>query len=74
MKYQNFAVIFVIIMLPLSMVLSYYIQAQSETLNLETQYLNKLNDSTYDAIDAYQMNYLNNKRVTGYSVKDYVLS
>lgn len=74
MKYQNFAVIFVIIMLPLSMVLSYYIQAQSETLNLETQYLNKLNDSTYDAIAAYQMNSLNTQRVTGESVKDYVLA
>lgn len=74
MKYQNFAIIFVIIMLPLSMVLSYYIQAQSETLNLETQYLNKLNDSTYDAIAAYQMNSLNTQRVTGESVKDYVLA
>lgn len=74
MKYQNFAIIFVIILLPLSMVLSYYIQLQAETITLQSKYQNKLNDSTYDAIAAYQMNSLNTQRVTGESVKSYVLA
>ena len=65
MKYQNFAVIFVIIVLPLSMVLSYYIQNQTDTLVLQTTYQTKLNDSTYDAIAAYQINSLNTQRVAG---------
>ena len=74
MKYQNFAIIFVIILLPISMVLSYYIQTQSDTLTLQTNYQTKLNDSTYDAIAAYQMNSLNTQRISGESVKSYVLA
>lgn len=74
MKYQNFAIIFVIIVLPLSMVLSYYIQNQTDTLILQTTYQTKLNDSTYDAISAYQINSLNTQRTTGESIKSYVLA
>ena len=74
MKYQNFAIIFVIIVLPLSMVLSYYIQNQTDTLVLQTTYQTKLNDSTYDAIAAYQINSLNTQRVAGESIKSYVLA
>lgn len=69
MKYQNFAVIFVLILLPISIVLSNYIKTQSDTLALETNYQTKLADSTYDAIAAYQMNSLNTQSVTGESVK-----
>ena len=74
MKYQNFAIIFVLILLPISIVLSYYIQTQTDTLVLQTTYQTKLNDSTYDAIAAYQMNSLNTQRVSGESVKSYVLA
>lgn len=74
MKYQNFAIIFVIIVLPISIVLSMYIQNQTDTLTLQTRYQSKLNDATYDAISAYQMNSLNTQRVTGESVKSYVLA
>lgn len=74
MKYQNFAIIFVVILLPISMVLSYYIQNQTDTLVLQTTYRTKLNDSTYDAIAAYQMNTLNTQRISGESVKSYVLA
>lgn len=74
MKYQNFAIIFVIILLPISMVLSYYIQTQTDTLTLQTSYQTKLNDSTYDAIAAYQINSLNTQRISGESVKSYVLA
>lgn len=74
MKYQNFAIIFVLIVIPLSVVLSYYIQNQTDTLVLQTTYQTKLNDSTYDAIAAYQINSLNTQRVTGESTKSYVLA
>lgn len=74
MKYQNFAVIFVLILLPISIVLSNYIKTQTDTLALETNYQTKLADSTYDAIAAYQMNSLNTQSVTGESVKSYVLA
>ena len=74
MKYQHFAIIFVIIILPISFVLSYYIKNQTDTLTLETQYQSKLNDSTYDAISAYQINSLNTQKVSGESVKSYVLA
>ena len=74
MKYQNFAIIFVLILLPISIVLSYYIQTQTDTLVLQTTYQTKLNDSTYDAIAAYQMNSMNTQRVSGESVKSYVLA
>ena len=65
MKYQNFAIIFVLLILPISIVLSYYIQTQTDTLVLQTTYQTKLNDSTYDAIAAYQMNSLNTQKVSG---------
>lgn len=74
MKYETISVIFVLIMLPISIVLSYYIQTQTDTLVLETTYQTKLNDSTYDAIAAYQMNSLNTQQVSGESVKSYVLA
>ncbi len=74
MKYQNFAVIFVIIILPISIVLSFYIQKQTDTIKLESEYQTKLNDSTYDAIASFQINSLNTSRVTGESVKSYVLA
>lgn len=74
MKYQNFAIIFVLLILPISIVLSYYIQTQTDTLVLQTTYQTKLNDSTYDAIAAYQMNSLNTQKVSGESVKSYVLA
>ena len=72
MKYQGLSVIFVLIMLPISIVLSYYIQLQTDTLTLQTSYQTKLNDSTYDAIAAYQLNSLNTQRVRGESIKSYV--
>ncbi|MGN1329900.1 MAG: hypothetical protein ACI4VN_00990 [Clostridia bacterium] len=74
MKYQNFAIIFVLILLPISIVLSNYIKTQTDTLTLETKYQTKLADSTYDAVAAYQMNSLNTQSVTGESVKSYVLA
>lgn len=72
MKYQNFAIVFVLIVLPLSLVLSYYIQNKTDTMVLQTTYQTKLDDSTYDAVAAYQINSLNTQRMKGESVQSYV--
>ena len=59
MRLQNLAVIFIIIILPISMILSSYIQSRIETLNLQIAYDQKLYDSTYDAVIAFQKNTVN---------------
>lgn len=64
MKLQHLAIIFVIIMLPISMVISSYIQTQIDTISLQSQYSTKLQTATYDAIKALQLNTLNNKYST----------
>ena len=48
MKIQNLAVIFIIIVLPISMVITVYIQNQIETLELQVSYDFKVNSSTSD--------------------------
>lgn len=60
MKIQTLAVIFVIIMLPISLVLSVYTQNQMTTLNLQSKYDSRLIDSTYEAIKTFQINTLAN--------------
>ena len=64
MKIQYLAIIFVIIMLPVSIVVSSYIQAQIDTISLQTEYDNKLITATYDAIRSFQLNTINNKYST----------
>ena len=64
MKLQHLAIIFVIIMLPISMVITYYIQTQIDTITLQTQYNSKLQTATHDAIKAFQLNTINNKYST----------
>lgn len=59
MKLQNLAIIFIIIILPIALVLSSYIETRIETLSLQSNYDSKLNDATYDALKAYQLNSLN---------------
>lgn len=59
MKIQNMAVIFVIIILPISMILSAYTRNQVETLSLQNSYDTKLNNATYDALKAFQLNTIN---------------
>ena len=56
MKIQSLAVIFIIIILPISVVMASYTQNRVETLRLQTSYDSKLNDSTHDALKAYQLN------------------
>ncbi len=60
MKVQYLAVVFIIIMLPISLVYSEYISAQLETVSLQISYDTKLDNATYDAIKAFQINTINN--------------
>ena len=60
MKLQSLAIIFIIIIMPISMVLSEYIGNKIETETRELAYNTKLLNSTYDAIKAYQLNTVNN--------------
>ncbi|MCI8637382.1 MAG: hypothetical protein HFJ36_06110 [Clostridia bacterium] len=60
MKIQNLAIIFIVIMLPISMVLTSFVQNQVETLHNQISYDTKLNRATYDALKAFQLNTINN--------------
>ena len=60
MKLQGLAVIFAIIILPISIILGIYIQGQVETLQMQISYDTKLNNATYDALKAFQLNTINN--------------
>ena len=60
MRIQNLAVIFVIIILPITLVLQAYIRNLTNVTNIEARYNEILMGSTYDAVRAYQMNTINN--------------
>ena len=59
MKIQSLAIMFIIIILPISMVLASYTQSRVTTISLQSKYDSKLKDATYDALKAYQLNSLN---------------
>ena len=59
MKFQYLAVIFVIIIMPIALVMNFYTQAQIDVINKQTTYMAKLNDATYDAVKAFQLNTTN---------------
>ena len=61
MKIQELAIIFIIIILPISIVLATFTQYQIQTINTQTLYDNKLSAATYDAIRAFQINTSENK-------------
>lgn len=56
MKIQELAIIFIIIILPISLLLSEYTQFQIQTIQTQTEYDTKLTSATYDAIKAFQLN------------------
>lgn len=58
MKIQSLAVIFIIIILPISLILTSYVQNQVKTLELQVSYDTKLTNATYDALKAFQINTL----------------
>ena len=59
MKLQGLSVVCVLIVLPLILVLTYYIQLQVDTITLQNAYDSKLLDSTYDAMSAFELNTAN---------------
>ena len=61
MKLQYLAVVFVIIIIPISLVMSSYIQNQIDAITLQTAYDKNLISATYDAVKAFQLNTTNNK-------------
>lgn len=60
MRIQDLAIIFIIIILPISLVLAIYTQNQIKTINTQTLYDSKLSSATYDAIRAMQINTIDN--------------
>ncbi|MBR6033194.1 MAG: hypothetical protein IKP28_00320 [Clostridia bacterium] len=60
MKIQNLAIIFVLIVIPVSLTLSYYVRTEIDTLQLQAKYDEILISSVEDAIKAYQINTANN--------------
>ena len=56
MKIQSLAIIFIIIIIPMSIILSEYLQSQINTINLQTSYDSRLIGATYDAVRAFQLN------------------
>lgn len=61
MKIQYIAVVFVIIIIPISLVMSSYIQNQIDAITLQTALDKNLRSATYDAVKAFQLNTTNNK-------------
>ncbi len=60
MKLQHLTIIFIIIMLPIMLILSNYIQTQIDIAVLRDNYTKSLIDSTHDAMVAYELNSMNN--------------
>lgn len=56
MKLQHLTVIFIIIVLPITLILSAYTGAQIDILTLQNQYDDMLLTATYDGIKAFQIN------------------
>lgn len=56
MKVQNLAIIFLVIAIPLIMILSYYLNLQRDTLELQAQYDTKLAEATKEGIKAFEVN------------------
>lgn len=61
MKLQHLAVIFVIIIVPIALVMSSYINNQIEAIKMQTAYDTNLINATYGAVQAFQINTTNNK-------------
>lgn len=63
-KLQHLTVIFVVIMVPITFLVSFYIQSQIDSILIQSKYDTQLMDATYDAVQAFQLNTLNNNYST----------
>lgn len=61
MKLQHLTVIFVVIVVPVTFIMSMYMGAQIDSIQIQSSYNTKLMDATYDAIKAFQLNTVNNR-------------
>ncbi len=59
MKLQSFGVVFALIVIPLILVLTYYIQLQVDTIELQTEYDTYLLTATHDAMSSFELNTAN---------------
>ena len=56
MKIQNLSIIFLVVLLPIIMILSFYIDRQTDTLELQEAYNTKIITSSKNAIKAFEIN------------------
>ncbi len=56
MKLSNISVVFIIIVIPIILLLSYYISLQIDTMNIQTSYTSKQSSATKEAIEAFEIN------------------
>ena len=56
MKLSNISIIFIIIVLPIILILSYYISLQIDTINMQTSYTTKQLQATREALEAFEIN------------------
>ena len=64
MKIQYLAVIFIIIIMPIIIVFSEYLNTQVNIVGIEQKYDERLFDSTHDSIKAFQLNTINSMYYT----------
>ncbi len=62
MKLQNLSIIFLVIIIPISVVFSAYISTTMKTLNTQVSYDAKLQEATAEAVKAFQINTLNSSQ------------
>lgn len=62
MKIQHLAVIFIIIIMPIVIVFSEYMNTQIKFIKIDETYDKRLLNSTYDAIKSFQLNTMNSYR------------
>ena len=64
MNLQTLSIILIIIVLPITLILTAYTKIQIDTLALQTMYKTQLRNATYDAVVAFQLNTRNNSYST----------
>ena len=64
MKLQYLTVIFIIIIMPLIIVFSVYMDYQINILNTEKTYDSRLLNASYDSVKAFQLNTINTLNYT----------
>lgn len=59
MRLQGISIIFALIVLPIILVIAYYISLQIDTITLQNKYTAHLLDATYDAMSSFELNTAN---------------